>query len=152
MGTTTFTGPVKAGDVLDTTGTAAGEVKNVGTVILAQSAAITQADTATAATTGICIPANSHIVAIDVLATVAWSGVAKTISIGTSATSTELVSGGNLAAIGLAALTPGTDATRTGAWIDVGTSDVLIYALSANTGDGVGVITVSYVQAEDLTA
>lgn len=152
MGTTTFTGPVKAGDVLDTTGTAAGEVKNVGTVILAQSAAITQADTATAATTGICIPANSHIVAIDVLATVAWSGAAKTISIGTSATSTELVSGGNLAAIGLAALTPGTDATRTGAWIDVGTSDVLIYALSANTGDGVGVITVSYVQAEDLTA
>lgn len=152
MGTTTFTGPVKAGDVLDTTGTAAGEVKNVGTVILAQSAAITQADTATAATTGICIPANSHIVAIDVLATVAWSGAAKTISIGTSATSTELVSGGSLANIGLAALTPGTDATRTGAWIDVGTSDVLIYALSANTGDGVGVITVSYVQAEDLTA
>lgn len=152
MGTTTFTGPVKAGDVLDTTGTAAGEVKNVGTVILAQSAAITQAGTATAATTGICIPANSHIVAIDVLATVAWSGVAKTISIGTSATSTELVSGGSLANIGLAALTPGTDATRTGAWIDVGTSDVLIYALSANTGDGVGVITVSYVQAEDLTA
>lgn len=152
MGTTTFTGPVKAGDVLDTTGTAAGEVKNVGTVILAQSAAITQAGTATAATTGICIPANSHIVAIDVLATVAWSGAAKTISIGTSATSTELVSGGSLANIGLAALTPGTDATRTGAWIDVGTSDVLIYALSANTGDGVGVITVSYVQAEDLTA
>jgi hypothetical protein len=152
MGATHFTGPVKAGDVLDTTGTAAGEVKNVGSVILAQSAAITQADTATAATTGICIPANSHIVAIDVLATVAWSGAAKTISIGTSATSTELVSGGNLAAIGLAALTPGTDATRTGAWIDVGTSDVLIYALSANTGDGVGVITVSYVQAEDLTA
>jgi hypothetical protein len=152
MGTTTFTGPVKAGDVLDTTGTAAGEVKNVGTVILAQSAAITQAGTAAAVTTGICIPANSHIVAIDVLATVAWSGVAKTISVGTSATSNELVSGGNLAAIGLAALTPGTDATRTGAWIDVGTSDVLIYALSANTGDGVGVITVSYVQAEDLTA
>lgn len=152
MGTTTFTGPIKAGDVLDTTGSTAGTVKNVGTVITAQSAAITQADTATAATTGIAIPANSHIVAIDVLATVAWSGAAKTISIGTSATSTELVSGGNLAAIGLAALTPGTDATRTGNWIDVGASDVLIYALSANTGDGVGVITVSYVQAEDLTA
>jgi hypothetical protein len=151
MGATHFTGPVKAGDVLDTTGTAAGSVKNVGSVILAQSANITQAGTATAATTGICIPAGSLIVRIDVLATVAWSGVAKTISIGTSATSTELVSGGNLAAIGLAALTPGTDATRTGAWIDVGTSDVLIYALSANTGDGVGTITIHYVQAADLT-
>ena len=152
MGTTTFTGPIKAGDVLDTTGTAAGSVKNVGSVILAQSAAITQAGTATAATTGICIPANSHIVAIDVLATVAWSGVADTISIGTSATSNELVSAGALTNIGLAALAPGADATRTGKWIDVGANDVLIYALSANTGDGVGVITVSYVQAENLTA
>ena len=151
MGTTTFTGPIKAGDVLDTTGTTAGSVKNVGSVILAQSAAITQAGTATAATTGICLPANSLIVRIDVLATTAWSGGAKTISIGTSATSTELVSGGNLAAIGLAALNPGTDATRTANWIDVGTSDVLIYALSANTGDGVGVITIHYVQAADLT-
>lgn len=151
MGTTTFTGPVKAGDVLDTTGTAAGSVKNVGSVILAQSANITQADTATAATTGICLPAGSLIVRIDVLASTAWSGVAKTISIGTSATSDELVSGGNLAAIGLAALTPGTDATRTAKWIDVGTSDVLIYALSANTGDGVGTITVHYVQAADMT-
>jgi len=152
MGTTTFTGPIKAGDVLDTTGTAAGSVKNVGTVITAQSAPVTQAGTATAAATGIAIPANSHIVAIDVLATAGWSGVAKTISIGTSATSTELVSGGDLTNIGLARLTPGTDATRTGNWIDVGTSDVLIYALSANTGTGVGVITVSYIQAEDLTA
>jgi hypothetical protein len=152
MGATHFTGPVKAGDVLDTTGTSAGEVKNVGSVILAQSAAITQADTATAATTGICIPANSLIVRIDVLATVAWSGAATTISIGTSATSTELVSGGSLATIGLATLTPGTNATRTAKWIDVGTSDVLIYALSANTGAGVGVVTIHYVQAADITA
>ena len=151
MGATHFTGPVMSGDVLNTTGSTAGSVKNVGSVILAQSANITQADTATAATTGICIPAGSLIVRIDVFATVAWSGVAKTISIGTSATSTELVSAGNLAAIGLAALTPGTDATRTGAWIDVGTSDVLIYALSANTGDGVGTIVVHYVQAADMT-
>lgn len=152
MGATHFSGPLMAGSVLDTTGNTPGTVKNVGSAILAQSAAITQAGTATAAATGIAIPANSHIVAIDVLATAGWSGNAKTISIGTSATSTELVSGGNLAAVGLAALTPGTDATRTGNWIDVGASDVLIYALSANTGDGVGVITVSYVQAEDLTA
>ena len=152
MATSTFTGPIKAGNVLDTTGSTAGTVKNVGSVILAQSAPVTQAGTATAAATGICLPANSLIVRIDVLATTAWSGNAKTISIGTSATSTELVSGGSLAAIGLAALNPGTDATRTANWIDVGTSDVLIYALSANTGDGVGVITIHYVQAADLTA
>ena len=152
MGTTTFTGPVRAGDVLNTVGTTAGSVANVGTVVTVQSAAITQAGTSTATATGICIPADSHILAIDVLATTAWNGAASTISIGTSATSTELVSGGSLAAIGLAKLTPGTDATRTAKWIDVGTSDVLIYALSANTGAGVGLISVTYVQAENLTA
>ena len=152
MGTTTFTGPVKAGDVLNTTGTTAGSVKNVGFVEMSQSAAITQAGSATAYKTSICIPANSHIVAIDVLATAGWSGTDKTISIGTTATATELVVGGDLTAVGLARLTPGTDATRTGKWIDVGTSDVIIYALSVNTGTGVGVLNVRYIQAENLTA
>ena len=152
MGTTTFTGPIRAGDVLNTTGTTAGSVANVGLVVMSQSAAITQAGTAAAASTGICIPANSHIVGIDVLATVAWDGAASTISIGTTSAANQLVSGGSLAAIGLAALTPGTDATRTAKWIDVGTSDVIIYALSANPGAGVGVLNVRYIQAENLTA
>lgn len=149
MGTSTFTGPIKAGDVLDTTGTAAGSVKNVGYVMMVQTAPITQAGTATATATSICIPAYSHIVNIQVMATVAWSGAASTISLGTSATATELVSGGSLAAIGLDALTPGTDATRTAKWTNVGASDVIIYALSANTGAGVGDLVVRYIQAEN---
>ena len=149
MGTTTFTGPIKAGDVLNTTGTTAGTIKNVGFVEMAQTVAITQAGTAAALATAIVIPANSHIVNIQVLATTAWNGVAATISIGTSATSTELVSAASLVAIGLAAMTPGTDATRTAKWMDVGTSDVIIYALSANTGAGVGELVVRYIQAEN---
>jgi hypothetical protein len=151
MGTTTFTGPIKAGDVLDTTGSAAGSVKNVGSVVLCQSANITQADTATAYNTGICIPADSHIVAIELLSSTAWSGAATTISVGTSATATELVSAGvTSGAIGLAAFSPGTSATRVGVWKDTGVSDVLVYALSANTGTGVGTLIVRYVQAENL--
>jgi len=149
MGITTFTGPIKAGDVLDTTGTTPGTVKNVGFVVMSQIVRITQAGTATAATTGICIPAKSHIIAIQVLATVGWSGASSNISIGTSATSTQLVSAGSCANIGINQLTPGTDATRTTNWSDVGTSDVLIYALSANTGDGVGDLVIRYVQAEN---
>lgn len=149
MGTTTFTGPIKAGDVLDTTGTTPGTIKNVGFVMMAQTASITQAGTATAAATGIVIPANSHIVNIQVATTTAWNGAAATISLGTSATSTELVSGGSLAAIGINALTPGTDSTRTAKWSNVGTSDVIIYALSANTGAGVGDLVVRYIQAEN---
>ena len=149
MGISTFTGPIKAGDVLNTTGTTAGTIKNVGWVVMAQTASITQAGTATALATSIVIPANSHIVNIQVLATTAWTGAATTISLGTTATATELVSGGAVGTIGLDALTPGTDATRTTKWSNVGTSDVIIYALSANTGSGVGDLVVRYIQAEN---
>ena len=149
MSITTFTGPIKAGNVLNTTGTTAGTVKNVGFVMMAQTVSITQAGSATALNTGIVIPAYSHIVNIQVLATVAWSGAATTISLGTSATATELVSAGAVGTIGLDALTPGTDATRTATWSNVGASDVIIYALSANTGAGVGDLVVRYIQAEN---
>jgi len=149
MGTTTFTGPIKAGDVLNTTGTTAGTIKNVGFVMMVQIAPITQAATATAYATPIVIPAYSHIVQIQILATVAWSGAASTISIGTSATATELVSAGSVAAIGINGLTPGTDATRTALWSNTGATDVIVYALSANTGAGVGDLVVRYVQAEN---
>lgn len=149
MSIVTFTGPIKAGDVLNTTGTTAGTIKNVGFVVMAQAVPITQAGTATALGTSIVIPANSHIVNIQVLASTAWTGAATTISIGTSAASTELVVAGSLAAVGLAALTPGTDPTRTAKWSNIGTSDVIIYALSANTGTGVGDLVVRYMQAEN---
>ena len=149
MGITTFTGPIKAGNVLNTTGTTAGTIKNVGFVMMVQTAPITQAGSATAYKTAIVIPADSHIVNIQVLATVGWSGASSNVSIGTSATATELVSAQSLSAIGLAALTPGTDATRTAKWSNVGTTDQIIYVLSANTGAGVGDLVVRYIQAEN---
>ena len=150
MGTTTFTGPIKAGNVLDTTGTTAGSIKNVGCVAMAQTASITHAGTATAAFTGIVIPAYSHILNVQFLTTVGFTGVASTISIGTSATPNELVVAHSLATIGQSSAGPGTSATRTALWSNVGASDVMIYALSANTGDGVTDIVVRYVQAENL--
>ena len=152
MGISTFTGPIKAGDVLNTTGTTAGTIKNVGFVMMAQAVPITQAGTysATAGTaTSIVIPANSHIVNIQALVTTAWDGAATTFSIGTSATSTELVVAGAGGTIGLSALTPGASAPRTTKWSNVGTSDVIIYVLSANTGNGVGDLVVRYIQAEN---
>ena len=149
MGVSTFTGPLKAGNVLNTTGTTAGSVKNVGFVMMAQTVPVTQAGTATATATAICIPAYSHIVQIQLLNTVAWNGASSNISIGTSATATELVSAQSAGAIGINALTPGTDATRTTAWSNVGATDVILYVLSANTGAGVGDLVVRYIQAEN---
>lgn len=149
MGTTTFTGPIKAGDVLNTTGTTAGTVKNVGFVEMAQFAAVTQS--ATAAATTIVIPANSLITSIDLFVTAAWTSATTTytISVGTSATATELVAATNANAIGKLSLTPGTDATRTGVWLNTGTTDDIIYVLSGalSVTAGTGTLVVRYIQA-----
>ena len=149
MGTTTFTGPIKAGDVLNTTGTTAGTIKNVGFVMMAQYAAVTQS--ATAAATTIVIPANSIIVSIDLFVTTAWSSATTTytISVGTSSTATELVAATNANAVGRLALTPGTDATRTALWLNTGTTDDIIYVKSGapDTIPGAGTLVVRYIQA-----
>lgn len=151
MGTTTFTGPIKAGDILNTSGTTLGsDVSNVGYVVMAQSSAVTQASGATS----IVIPANSQIIDIKIMVTAVWSGVATTFGVGTTASATFLTAAGALdgAAVGPLSATPGTDATRAGNWNDVGTTDRKIAVTSTNTGTGAGVITVTYVQANNLTA
>lgn len=149
MGASTFTGPLKAGSVINTTGSTAGTLKNVGFAELAQSASVTQS--ATAAATAIVIPANSTITSIDLFVTTAWSSATTTytVSVGTSATATELVAATNANAIGKLILNPGTDATRTGVWIDTGSSDIIIYVKSGapDTTPGAGKLVVRYIQA-----
>jgi hypothetical protein len=149
VGTTTFTGPIKAGPILNTSGTTLGrDVKNTGFVVMCQTYPITQDLTATALGTTIVLPANSHIINIQMLNSVVWSGAATTLSIGTSATATELVALTSMT-VGLVGLNPGTDATRTLNWDDTGTSDKRIFVKSANAGTGVGTLTVRYIQAHD---
>ena len=151
MGTTTFTGPIKAGNIPNTSGSTLGtDVKNTGWVLMSQSSAVTQASGATS----IVIPANSQIVDIKVFVTTAFTGAATTFGVGTTASATFLTAAGALDGVAVGPLTasPGTDATRNGNWIDVGTTDRKIAVTSTNTGSGVGVITVTYVQARNLTA
>ena len=144
MGTTTFSGPIKAGPITNTTGTTVGtDVKNVGFVKMAQTAGWTQSTTA--ADTGIVIPANSQITEIIINITTACG--AADISMGTTSTSTELFS----------ALAAGTAANvfkygSTGSitdgdtWADIGSSDLPIYIdFSAGT-TGIGFVTVEYIQ------
>lgn len=152
MGITTFSGPIRAGNIPNTTGTTLGEdVRNVGSVMMAQHVPITQAGTATALGTAIVIPANSHILNIQMLNTAAWDGAANTLSTGTTATATELA---DLTAmpVGVNALTPGSNATKAASWDDTGTADKRIFVKSANTGAGVGTLTVRYIQAHDLAS
>jgi len=158
MGTTTFTGPIKAGDVLNTTGTTVGSIRNVGFVVMAQSAIVNQAtNVATAGLykTDIVIPANSQILSISILKTAAWSGAAQTVNVGINATATQLaVAADNdlSTTLGIKDIIPGDNATRVGNWKDSGTVDDQIYVLSTNTGTGSGIITVTYLQAANLTA
>jgi len=150
LGTTTFTGPVKAGTIPNTSGSTLGrDVRNTGWVLTAQSSAVTQASGAT----DIVIPANSQIVDIKVFVTVAFTGAATTFGVGTTASATFLTAAAALdgAAVGPLTATPGTDATRNGNWIDVGTTDRKIAVTSTNTGSGVANIVVTYLQNRDAT-
>ena len=144
MATTTFSGPIKAGTIANTTGTTVGtNVTNVGFVKMAQTAIWSQSTTA--ADTGIVIPANSQITEIIVNITTACD--AANISMGTTSTSTSLFTA---LAAGTAAnvFKYGSTGTITDGdtWADIGSSDLPIYIdFSAGTS-GAGYVTVKYIQ------
>ena len=141
MGTTTFSGPVKAGTIRE------GSSANVGFVEMAQTAAWTQS--ATGDSTGIIIPAGSQITEITLYVTTAPTAV--NLSGGTSATATELFTGlaqgsaANVIKQASTATIPDADA-----WVDVGTSDVTIFLKSASGTAGRGYVTVKYIQNNNL--
>ena len=117
MASTTFSGPIKAGTISNTTGTTLGDdVKNVGQVVMCQSVDLDQTATATDV---IVIPANSQI--IDCIFDCNLAGGASTISTWfcwrrNSINTFGGVAGGTLGIIGT--ITAGALA-----WEDIGTSD-----------------------------
>lgn len=150
MANTTFSGPIRAGDIRDTTGTTLGvDVANVGQVVMGQTSKVTQA---AGILSDIVIPANSQIVEMTLYVTTVWDGAASTLGLGTTAlatayTAASAVAGGT---VGIVSVTPGTDATRTAAFVDVGTTDVKVKVTSTNTGAGVGYLVVRYLQNVNL--
>tara|TARA_R100001594_G_scaffold13224_1_gene28637 strand:- start:236 stop:664 length:429 start_codon:yes stop_codon:yes gene_type:complete len=142
MATTTFSGPIKSGTVRE------GASANLGTVVCAQSAAITELAANTASS--IIIPANSQITNMYVLVQTAWDGGTNTIDVGTSADPDLFVDGLAATALGnhrVTAAATGTEAS----WKDIGTSDVTIYYDSVAGGSGTGVLTVEYIQNRNLS-
>jgi hypothetical protein len=164
MGTTTFTGPIRAGNVLnsDGTGNLAGVggdsgTANVGYCVMAQSQVVTQATNGTVAgvfTTNIVIPAQSQILSVSLMVTTAWSGVAKTTGIGSTVSATALTTAAAVdgTTAGLISVTPGTGATQIANWDNVGDTDINVVVTSTNTGTGVGTLTVTYVQSNNLAS
>ena len=147
MGQTTFSGPIKAGTIQNTTGTTVGELRNVGSVNVMQTGVVKQ--TSTSFTTDIVIPANSLITRMYVFRTTVWNGAATTFGIGDTAAG-DTFSPTNQAGgtVGLMEVSPGTSVPRNKAWLNVGTSDVRLVVTNTNTGTGIGTLVVEYLQNE----
>ena len=152
MGTTTFSGPIKAGTIKETTGTTLGnDITNTGFVQMVQSKSVALTG-ATANTTVAVIPANSQIidVKLDVVAAADDTNAA-TVSVGTDANGTAYIASSNAKAVArttpIAAAIPNLD--------DVGTSDSNVVAVfTATDGDGTAgeaIVTVQYVQNNNVT-
>ena len=152
MGTSTFSGPIKAGTIKETTGTTLGSnIKNTGQVVMSQTFAADLSGGALAASvTDVVIPANSQIIdcVLDVIT--AASG-ATNISVGdTVGGAATLV---NTFAIGTTAgrKYPTTESGGALAWEDTGTADIrLTVTNSAATSAGEIRITILYAQNNNL--
>ena len=152
MAQTTFSGPILAGTIKNTTGTTVGtDIKNTGQVLMAQTASVDLSSGAIAASAlDIVIPANSQLVDIVFDSITAASG-ATNISIGkVGGAATAYV---NTFAIGttVGLKRPTTEAGGALAWEDVGTSDVRFNVTnSAATSAGELRVTVMYLQNNNL--
>ncbi len=149
MGTTTFSGPIRAGNIRNTNGTIVGtDVANVGYVTMCQSHSADLSGGALAAVvTDMVIPANSKIVNVFIdLSTAANATTNLSVgdTVGGAVTIINTLATGTSA--GLKTITTQGGGTRQ--WADIGTSDLrLTVTASAATTAGVAVITVLYAQA-----
>ncbi len=151
MGTTTFSGPVKAGGIQATTGTDIGvNVANVGSVVMAQSMMPNITGASQLNQRVAIVPAKSQIVDVIVnVTTVGEDSGAATISVGTAADPNAFLDAVNTKALGTTHGTLDTEATN------VGTADLEVLAdFTGASGDGttgVASLTVMYIQNNNLS-
>jgi hypothetical protein len=151
MANTTFSGPVRAGTIKDTTGTTVGtDVANVGYVLMAQSAVIDIIGATAANQVVATIPANSQIVDVILNVTVVNNDTGTaTVVVGTSADADAFIPSTSVKALATTRGTLDTEAT------DVGTTDLQVLAdFTAANGDGTtgaATVTVLYIQNNNLS-
>jgi hypothetical protein len=150
MAQTTFSGPIKAGDISNTTGTTVGSnVRNVGSVLMAQSAVIDIIGTS-ANTTVAVLPANSQVVNCILNITTANDDTnAASVTVGVTGNTNAFLTSTSAKSIGL---TQSTAIELIGT--DVGANGVAVEAyFTATDGDGANgaaTVTVLYVQDNNL--
>ena len=146
MGQTTFSGPIKAGTVSQTTGTKLGEsIKNTGFVTMSQSVKVDITGASHLNQVCAVVPANSQIVDVILnVTTVNNDGGAATVSVGTIADADAFIATESVKALVTKHGTLDTEATN------VGTTDLQILAdFTGANGDGTtgaATVTVLYLQ------
>ena len=152
MGSTTFSGPIKAGTVAATTGTSLGyDMKNVGQVVMAQSYEFgTEGGAQTATVTGLVIPAKSQIidVVLDVVEVIA--GATCTLRIGDTVGGNAAIVNGYDVTIsdGVGRRYPTIESGGSLLWDNTGTADISVTVTTTGaTSNGTIRFTILYQQA-----
>ena len=154
MATTTFSGPIKAGTISNTTGTTVGDdVKNTGQVLMSQTFSFDYTVEGAATDTNVVIPANSQIVSVDVNVETAFNDSgADILEVGSSADTDLYVNDTDISAAGSIAM--GTAALCAN-WKDIGTSDIRVgYIYNGQNNDasaGAATVTINYLQNNNLS-
>ena len=153
MATTTFSGPIKAGTISNTTGTTLGSLKNTGFVQMTQSSGLlTQAALSAGSfvDTGLVLPANSRIIEINFLALVAFDGAADTVNFGDGTDLDYYVAVEAIGSAGNHRVTAAKTGIAVG-WADISGSatnnvgtDVKVSGNATNTGNGTGYLSILF--------
>ena len=153
MANTTFSGPIRAGTISNTTGTTLGDnVANVGQVVMSQSILIDAAVAAGTTTYNVgVIPKNSQLLTVILrCAVVSNSGTSATVSVGKTGTATYFIGNTNVKALGeTTALATGSldEADRFDADTQI-TATLISAGSTATTGQVT--VTFTYLQANNL--
>ena len=148
MGFATFSGPLRSGTVINTTGTTAGLIRNTGVIQLVQSVTLTAASlTASLTGTAFVLPAGAILHSLTFFTTTTFS----------STTQVKL----SIGAVDLVALTtvtgPANPTAMTGAtaannvtslWANVGATDAIVTYTATGTSLTTGSVTLVCVYAQ----
>ena len=153
MATTTFSGPIKAGTISNTTGTTLGDdVRNTGQVVMSQSIMIDSAVVVGTTTYNVgVLPKNSQLLTATIrCAVVSNSGTSATVSVGKTSSAAFFIAATNVKALGetTTLATASLDsADRVGADTQI-TATLIAVGTTATTGQVT--VTFTYVQANNL--
>ena len=153
MATTTFSGPIKAGTISNTTGTTLGDnIRNTGQVVMSQSIMIDAAVAAGTTTYNVgVIPKNSQLLTTTIrVAVVSNQGTSATVSVGKTGAATYFIGNTDVKTLGeTSSIANGAldEADRFGSDTQI-TATLIAAGTTATTGQVT--VTFTYVQANNL--